>query len=301
MFNDILRAVGPIVAAAMAARSGKFDSGQFRFDNGHFHFDSELEGAPLEELDLTGGAPEKIVLFGSTHVRIIKGKTFRIKTVGDGADALRFSLSEGRLAITRSNRPGDPDGSASVKITMPAPRSLVIAGSGVIETGTLAKSAKIVIAGSGAIELTGIASERLKANIMGSGHLRASGAVDRLKLNIAGSGSAEMAGLEAAKAKIAVAGSGNAAFASDGTVEASMMGSGCVTIHGRARCSVHSMGSGQIRCIPREEAAPKQKPKPGKRAKPKPAKTAKTAKGRAKPKAATKAKRKPASKRKKSS
>ena len=42
--------------------------------------------------------------------------------------------------------------------------------------------------------------------------------------------------------------SGKATFASDGEVKANIMGSGDVTVRGRARCKVHTMGSGSLVC-----------------------------------------------------
>ena len=62
-----------------------------------------------------------------------------------------------------------------------------------------------------------------------------------------------MAGLQAGGADIAVAGSGDAEFASDGRVEASIMGSGTVTVNGRADCTVSSMGSGKLAELPRSQ------------------------------------------------
>ena len=49
-------------------------------------------------------------------------------------------------------------------------------------------------------------------------------------------------------ANLTIAGSGNAAFASDGDVEATIMGSGTIKVTGRARCKVSSMGSGTLIC-----------------------------------------------------
>ena len=53
--------------------------------------------------------------------------------------------------------------------------------------------------------------------------------------------------VKAAKAKVTILGSGGAAFASDGDVDATIMGSGSVTVKGRARCKVH--GATYPRCF----------------------------------------------------
>lgn len=289
MFNQFLRTVGPIALAALAAKaaqeakqsnrgkSGKgprrhrrakvrvndFDLGAFQFDRGRFNFGSPFEGKQLEDIDLTQDAPEKLVLYGSDTVRVTAGKTFRIKVSGDNADDVRFALNNGRLDVMRPRGQGSE---TIVEVTMPAPRALVIAGSGTIETGDIAKKAKLTIAGSGALKLDGVSAKRAKVNVLGSGRLHASGSVKKLALNIAGSGMAQMDELEVEKARVTVAGSGSASFASDGEVEAKMMGSGHVTVHGSAECSVNSMGSGKLRVVPREadEEKPKAKAKPAK-------------------------------------
>lgn len=269
MFNDILKAVGPMVAAAVANKAGDFNKefskgafsgggfgkGRFRFESGAFGFDSDFAGKRLDELDLTADAPRKLVLFGPDRVRVSEGPSFRVKVEGGDADAVRFSQKNGTLGVMRSSRQHDgTDEETVISVTMPAPEGLVIAGSGTIETDSLAEAAKITIAGSGAIEIANVAAEKLKVAIMGSGRLKANGRVEKLKLNIAGSGLAEMEGLEVERAKVAVAGSGNSAFSSDGKVEAHLVGSGLVTVYGRARCSVQSMGAGRLRCVPRDGA-----------------------------------------------
>lgn len=62
-------------------------------------------------------------------------------------------------------------------------------------------------------------------------------------------------------ADITIAGSGSAEFASDGTVEAKVMGSGDVTVTGSAKCTINSMGSGTLRCSPASDA-PAAEPAP---------------------------------------
>lgn len=249
MLNDIFKSLGPIIAAAMA---GKFDHGEFRFDNGKFHFGGDGEGVPLEELDLTQPAPEKILVLGPAAVRITKGDTFRVRTDGEAAGGLRFSLRDGKLVIARRDAGENGATMPMVDLTLPAPRSLGVMGSGSLEAGSLASDAKISVAGSGSIRLASIDCERLRVNLMGSGRLQADGKVAKLKLVSAGSGVSELGGLEADKARVAVTGSGSIRLASDGEIEAKLVGSGNITILGRARCQVQSMGSGRFNCIPRD-------------------------------------------------
>ena len=106
MLNDILRAVGPALASAMAQ---KFENGEFRFGDSKFkfadfNFENEFEGKRLEELDLTEAAPDAINLLGSTKLTLKEGKTFRVKASGEGADTLRFAMHGESLTIMRNTR-----------------------------------------------------------------------------------------------------------------------------------------------------------------------------------------------------
>lgn len=237
------KALGPIIAVAMAAGVAGCDGAKVSI-NGD-------EGKPLAELDLSGKAPEELVLAGPDEVRVTTGDKLAITVEGDAEarDQVRFSLKDGSLAIHRADKTFDTGGKvAIINVTMPAPREVVMAGSGKITTANLASKAEVTVAGSGTIESTAVEGELLDLTIAGSGNFRAAGKVKTLDLTIAGSGSAQMDALKVEKADVSIAGSGSTAFASDGEVEASIMGSGNVTVKGRARCTVSSMGSGKLVC-----------------------------------------------------
>lgn len=218
------------------------------------------DGVPLAELDLSGAPPHGIALAGPDNVAITEGAQFAVTVDGDpeAAERLRFTLQGGTLGIGRDSdgwRDGPGDGVATVRITMPAPRKLVVAGSGRMTSERLAGNAEVSIAGSGALETPRVDAESLAVSIAGSGSYAAGGRAARLELSIAGSGSADMASLRTERARISIAGSGDSAFASDGEVEANIMGSGNVTVRGSARCTVNSVGSGQVTCEREPEVA----------------------------------------------
>lgn len=208
------------------------------------------EGVPLDELDLTGDAPTAVALLGPDQVIITEGSPFRVTAEGNGTDKLRFSLRDGTLGVSRdtsmwSEGSGDP---AIVRVTMPAPRSLSLVGSGRMTSAALADEAEVSVAGSGTLEVPQLASSKLEVSIAGSGDFVAGGRADALTLSIAGSGNARMERLKAGRADVKIMGSGDAAFASDGEVDASIMGSGNITVTGSARCKANKMGSGSVRC-----------------------------------------------------
>lgn len=250
------KALGPIIAIALAAGVSGCD-GKVTING---------EGKPLAELDMSGAAPEELVLAGPDEVRVTTGDKLAISVEGDAEvkDQLRFALKDGSLAIHRQDKAfGDGGKVAIINVTMPAPREVVMAGSGKIVTANLASKAEVTVAGSGTIESNALASDKLDLTIAGSGNFRAAGAVKLLDMTIAGSGSAQMDALKVDKADVSIAGSGSTAFSSDGEVDASIMGSGNVTVKGRARCTVSSMGSGTLVCEgPVEQKGKKDAPTP---------------------------------------
>ena len=228
--------------AAAALLAGCADKAQGPF--------AGVEGRRLADLDLSA-KPTGLILLAPDDVRLRQGENLAITVDGDSAvtDALRFTIHEGRLAVLR--RPGaGSGGKAVINVTMPAPASLVAAGSGCIAAESLAPKADVTIAGSGDIETLAVASEVLKVTIAGSGTYRAAGTAGALDMTIAGSGDAEMDALKAESASIRILGSGRSAFASDGAIRAAIAGSGEVRVRGQARCEVKATGSGKLVCEP---------------------------------------------------
>ena len=209
------------------------------------------EGKRLADLDLAGQAPTELAMLGPDRVQVSEGPALAIAVEGDPAvtDLVRFTLKDGTLGVLRANT-SDSSGIATIKVTMPALREVSMLGSGMIEAAALATEAKVAILGSGSIATPSVKAAALSVDLAGSGHYRAGGSAETLKLNIAGSGSAAMDTLHVDKGSINSAGSGQARFASDGEISAKILGSGDVTVIGRARCTVDALGSGKLNCQP---------------------------------------------------
>lgn len=207
------------------------------------------DAVSLAELDLTGAAPTALALASPDKVIVTEGEALDIDVTGDAdaVAALRFNLEEGRLGIMREKN-AKADGRATIAVTMPPARELVLAGSGQIQAPALVDSAEVNIAGSGTVEVARVAASRLQVNMMGSGTLKAVGTAERLDFNLAGSGKLAARGLKVERADINIAGSGGGEFASDGTVNANVAGPGEVTVFGRASCKISAMGPGKLRC-----------------------------------------------------
>jgi hypothetical protein len=251
-FGKFIHAIAPLAAIAFAGAISGCDKVDFNIDGKHVKFNGK-EGVKLSELDLTGKAPEELALLGPDEVRVTEGAKLAITVEGDGKDEVRFALDGDTLGILRGNN--SSAGRAIINVTLPALREVSMLGSGRIVTGALAPNAKIVVAGSGEIETGAVSGDKLEVTIPGSGRFRANGNAGKLELTVLGSGAAELDALKVEKAEVTMAGSGRARFASDGEVEATILGSGEVTVIGRARCKLNSVGSGRLVCENGTQAA----------------------------------------------
>lgn len=251
MLHAIARRAAPMAALALgAALSGCTFTNDWQ----------EVEGVPLAEFDMAGEAPTRITLAGPDRLVITEGETLDITLEGDSqaGEALRFDRDGERLTIARDREIFDGSGEAIVRMSVPAPSYLAIAGSGSIEAASMARDATLEIAGSGSIDVTRIEAQSLDVEIAGSGDLRAAGITERLTVEIAGSGDVHLGKLMADDVSVEIAGSGDVDLASNGTVNAEIAGSGDITVTGSATCSLDSAGSGSLTCrraTEREEAA----------------------------------------------
>lgn len=253
MLTRLFKAFGPIAPLFAGALLSGCDNMTMRIN--------DEEGVPLSELDQNASVPTELVLAGPDDVVITDGSKLAIAVSGDpkAVEALRFTLADGTLGILREKGSWSDKGKATVRVTMPSPEKLTLAGSGSIEAASLAGASEVTIAGSGTLRAAKISSGKLDLTIAGSGSVKAAGSAETLDLTLAGSGDADMAGLKVGSAEVTIAGSGRAEFASDGKVAANIMGSGEVTVIGRADCTISAMGSGKLNCstgTARSAAAP---------------------------------------------
>lgn len=207
------------------------------------------KGVPLAEIEIAGPAPSEVVLSSGDTVILTSGDTFDIKVEGPDTDSLRFVRDAEVIGITRE-KGWNGESNATIRITMPPPKEVVIAGSGTIKAESLASSSEVSIGGSGLVEFGTVAAEKLGINIGGSGTVRGAGTVKRLEVNVGGAGDVEMPSLKADSAEVSIGGTGDVAFASDGDVTANIAGAGDVKVAGAAKCTVNAFGSGTLTCTP---------------------------------------------------
>ena len=244
MFDTFFKKLLPVAAMGIGLAVSSCDGMNIRV--------GDKDGVPLAELDTSGAAPTGVVLAGPDTLMVTEGDTLDIKVEGDKAavDSLRFTLEDDTLGIMREKNSWKAGGTAIVRVTMPLPEEVTIAGSGTATLPGMASKAQVTIGGSGTVDVGTLSGESLEITIGGSGTVKAKGAVKSLTMTVGGSGRAEMAGLKVDKAEINVGGSGDAEFASDGTVEANVAGSGDIVVNGSAKCNIQAFGSGTLTCKP---------------------------------------------------
>ena len=241
MLKPLFKTILPIAALSIGLATSACG-------NTHISF-GDNDGVPLAELDTSGDAPTALALAGPDKVLVTEGAKLAIAVSGDrqAIEALRFNLDNGTLGIMRDKH-AHAAGVATIAVTVPALHEITLAGSGDIIAPALADKASVNIGGSGTVAIDRVAASQFDVNVMGSGTLSAAGTAERLEFNVAGSGNLKARGLKVGSAEVNIAGSGGGEFASDGAVNANVLGSGDVTVYGRADCKISAMGSGKLRC-----------------------------------------------------
>lgn len=239
-FDKLIESLVPIAGMAFAAAmDGKINL-QFGDDAEH--------ASTLADLDLSGDAPDAIVLASRDSVHVIHGDRLAIRVEGEAATSsnLRFSRQHNSLSILRQGGGGLAAEPATIYVTMPLVASIIVVGAGSIQADAVADGTEIVITGSGSVTTPDVAARKLDVLIAGSGNYRATGRSKKLTLSITGSGHAALDRLVVKKARITLTGSGDAVLRSDGEVSARIIGSGDIRVMGTAACDVRTMGSGRM-------------------------------------------------------
>lgn len=196
---------------------------------------------------------DRITLAGPDNISFTTEGEHAVSATGDAKalERLQYRVRDGELRIRRKKSSfsfGD-SGEANIKISAPALRALVLAGSGSAKVDRMeGDEIKLSVAGSGDADIAKLNAKKFDGAIAGSGSLKLAGSADNADISIAGSGSVLGERFSSPTVDISIAGSGDVVMASDGTVDAALMGSGDVTIKGKAKCKSSAMGSGTVTC-----------------------------------------------------
>ncbi|WP_136056798.1 DUF2807 domain-containing protein [Microbacterium sp. K24] len=203
--------------------------------------------------DLTvtlGATPSLTVIAGERIIdRLtadIDGGVLRLGMDGDGmlrSGEIRYELTVSSLESMTVLGSGD----AVADFSGATAPTITVRGSGDVEaTGLRAAEAVLTIDGSGAIAVRDAAVADLRVRIDGSGGVAIDGTADAQHVEIHGDGGYEAAGLRSTDAVVAIAGAGGAAVTADGTLDATIDGSGDIEYGGHPRVTEDVSGSGDV-------------------------------------------------------
>jgi hypothetical protein len=209
------------------------------------------ERKPLGELKdfdaVSLGGPDTLV--------VSSGSEFAIRVEGEAeiVEQLDIYVEDHVLYVARLPRRGgwafDDEGSAIIRVTMPALHGATLYGSGDIRAERLSgDQVEASLAGSGDILIGDIVAREVRLDLAGSGTLRAHGKVEESRLSIAGSGDIHAGEVNAVHARVSIAGSGDAHVHASESAKVSIVGSGDVTIHGTTNYRLSRIGSGDVHC-----------------------------------------------------
>ncbi|MEO1046322.1 MAG: head GIN domain-containing protein [Pseudomonadota bacterium] len=245
--------LGKLSASALAALA--LNACVISIDDEDVHsYAGEDGNAPVIGETVTTAFFDNVTLEGPDNIVIVPGDTPSWMVSANSHDVrnLRISVEGDTLRIRRlrdryyRNRSYDP---ANIIVTAPVLRGFSVAGSGdATITEMTGESAAINIAGPGNVTVGTVNVSQLDVQIAGSGQAVMAGAAGFLNLSVAGPGDMRGADLNVSRAAVSIAGSGDAEFASDGEVDASVIGSGDITVRGSAICNADRSGSGSISC-----------------------------------------------------
>jgi len=123
MLKPFLKSSAPLAVLALGALLAGCDGADMEING--------KKGVPLAEVEIAGAAPTEVVLSSGDTVILTEGDTFALKVEGTDTDSLRFVRDSEVIGITRKDG-WSGDSNATIRITMPPPKEVVIAGSGTI-------------------------------------------------------------------------------------------------------------------------------------------------------------------------
>jgi len=186
------------------------------------------------------------------HVNINGTESLKISASADIINEIETVVEDGKLEIKFKHHRewnNDDHGKIDIYVTAISLSSLINAGSGSIRVEGSAVSGEdvsLVLSGSGDIE-SAVKSSNLHATISGSGTIHLNGSADNTKVVISGSGEVKGKELKTNSASVVITGSGNAYFNADKTVSVHIVGSGNVIYSGNATITEsRTVGSGSV-------------------------------------------------------
>jgi len=206
------------------------------------------EDAELVDRTLTIAAFEGLEVRVGANVELSEGPTQKVEVRGtaDFINRLRTTVDNGTWKADVDGTVRDQS-RATIRVTLPRLRRLVMAGSGTVRglTAFTGPALDVTHSGSGAVLLTTAATD-VAVSLSGSGPVELAGTTVNQVVSLSGSGNYRGFGLNCAHTQATVPGSGDAQVWATATLRATIPGSGHVRYKGRPAITASTPGSGRV-------------------------------------------------------
>lgn len=210
---------------------------------------------------------DKIRVEGDVAVDVRSGRTLGARASGDARalEALTLTVQNGTLYIRRARstapverrqQAGAPEAVPQVLVDARAVHSFALLGNGSARIDRLGGARPVAtMDGNGSVEIGRVEAEVLALNVNGSGSLKVSGTAERARAVMLGDGLIEGTGLAVAALDLNSEGPVRAMVEVNGPARISARGGADIAIAGAPQCTVRQIGTNDVRCGSRKEAA----------------------------------------------
>jgi len=237
-----------LVAAAIVATSMATSAcGQAHSEN----------GGPTVSRNFQVGGFDEVVSAGAYDVTIRTGSAPSVSARGPqkALEHMVVEVRNGKLEIHPEKQNNwfhrvNYRGKVEVTVTVPQLKGATLAGAGDMRVDKIqGDSFDGTLAGAGNLQVDSIQVQTLKLTIAGAGDAKlGAGTAQTADYSIAGAGDMDAKGVAVQQAKVAIAGSGSVSAHVSTTADVSIVGAGDVDVAGGAKCNVHKLGAGDVRC-----------------------------------------------------
>jgi len=200
-----------------------------------------------EDRPIQGVTAVRLLTSGDLAITVGQTQTLAVTAGANQQVGLTSQVIDGTLILDNKANNPNGDG-ISYALTVPPLTSLDISGSGsAIGIGVLTGDAQLRDSGSGRATVTGVNLTSVVVDLSGSGDVELGGRADTARVTVTGSGNYNGSGLTTGQTEVDIDGSGAASVNATQRLAATVSGSGDVTYTGNpVQISTNVSGSGQI-------------------------------------------------------
>lgn len=208
--------------------------------------------APADERTFLIGSFDRLRVEGPLLVEVAPGSPSAIASGERRAlDRLVVHVEGGTLVVGPGvgmiGEDAPAPGSARVRVTVPAMRSVLVNGGADVRIAAMAGGrVELALNGDSRLTVGAVRGEDVNVTLTGSGAVTLGGTAARLRMSLYGSGSVDASGLVARDAVLISESSGAVRADVRGTARIIATGSGQVEVLGDPECTVR--GPGPVRC-----------------------------------------------------